>query len=64
MIQDLVERRVTVSIVGDVWQPNLTRKAGVREIATSIDYPDLRKLIKGYERRHGQCSSFTIEVVK
>lgn len=53
-----------VSIVGDVWQQDMTRNRGAREISNHIGYPDLRKLLEAYETRNGRCSSFTIEVVK
>lgn len=63
-MQELIEQRVIISIAGDIWQPDATRKRGVTETASVLEYPDLKSLIKGYENRHGRCSSFTIEVTK
>jgi hypothetical protein len=57
-------RDLTVSIDGDIWQPNATRIAGPKEISHHTGHPDLMELAKDYERRHGECSCLRIEVVK
>lgn len=58
------DRRMTVTIRGDVWQNDMSRKDGPKEVSQSVGYPDLGEMAKAYERRHGKCSSFTIEIVK
>lgn len=53
-----------IYITGSVWQNDCSRRPGTQEVHTTAFLEDLPKLIKRYEAREGQCSSFDIRVVK